>query len=282
MDEIILSFDSQNYSLNEGNIINGFLNIIDNLIEKIINILKNIRNKIKEYFENNKKKKLDDLYSRIDISKIDSDFSYIIPNKDSIKVYLDAVYVESYERLIINSLNLANKGKTKELYIDLFGKYPCDTYSDNNNFIYGIINYLERIFGSNCRDREDLNNRLKKCLYDKNKIKYVKADVLKSEFKNINDISKTSIGKDLEYISEVKDFTLNYFNQITNKNMIKIKKLKKEIEKNANNYDDEIKLALTRLLQHYTNLIKGSDIYAALEVMNKMENDVLNKIKSWV
>lgn len=282
MDELILSFNDPDYSLNEGKFIDGFLRIIDNIIENIIKFLKNIREKIKEYLGNNKKKELDNLYSKIDISKINNDFSYTLPNKESIKVYLDAIYVESYDRLILNSIDLANKGKTKELYIELFGKYPTDTYSDNNNYIYGIINYLERVFGSSCRDREDLNKQLKKCISDKSKIKYAKATTIQSEFKSTNDIYKTSIGKDLQYISEVKEFTLNYFNQATNKSMTNIKKIKKELEKNANNYNDEIKTALVRLIHYYSELIKGSNIHAALENITKMEHDLLDNIKSWI
>lgn len=280
MDELILSFDMPDYSLNEGKFIDNFLNFINNIIDKIISFLKNIKNKIKAYLEKNKKEKIDKMSSDINISKI-TDFEYYVPNRESIKVYLDAIYVESYDRLILKSLNMANRKEVKDLYLSLFAKYPCDTFSDDNNYIYGIIEYLEKVFGSQCRDKADLNKQLAKCIAGKSNIRYTNSNKIKSELSGNKDIMKTSLGKDLQYISDTREFTLNYFNQVTNKTMVNVKKLKKEIEKNANNYDLETKRALARLLRHYMSMITDSDISGAVKGITKMENDILNTVKSW-
>ena len=217
MDELILSFDSTDYSLNEGEFIDSFLNMIDGIIDNIIKFLKNIKEKIK---------KIEKMSSDIDLSKINSDFEYYVPNKEYIKVYLDAIYVESYDRLILRSINMANKHEVKELHLELFAKYPCDTYSDDNNYIYGIIQYLEKVFGSQCRDKEDLNKQLKKCISNKSNIRYANSSRIKLELSgNNNDITKTSLGRDLKLISDTRDFTLNYFNQVTNKAMVNVKML---------------------------------------------------------
>ena len=282
MDELILSFDSTDYSLNEGEFIDSFLNMIDGIIDNIIKFLKNIKEKIKKYFENNKIKKIEKMSSDIDLSKINSDFEYYVPNKEYIKVYLDAIYVESYDRLILRSINMANKHEVKELHLELFAKYPCDTYSDDNNYIYGIIQYLEKVFGSQCRDKEDLNKQLKKCISNKSNIRYANSSRIKLELSgNNNDITKTSLGRDLKLISDTRDFTLNYFNQVTNKAMVNVKKLKKDIEKNVNNYDNETKKALIRLMQYYMSMLKDSNIDEAVKGITKMEDVILNKIKSW-
>lgn len=280
MDELILSFDTPDYSLNEGKFINSFLNFINNTIDKIITFLKNIKEKIKAYLEKNKKEKVDKMVSNINISKI-TDFEYYVPNRESIKVYIDAIYVESYDRLILKSLNMANRKEVKDLYLALFAKYPCDSYSDDNNYIYGIIEYLEKVFGSQCRDKNDLNKQLAKCITGKSNIRYANSNKIKSELSGNKDIMKTSLGKDLQYISDTREFTLNYFNQVTNKTMVNIKKLKNEIEKNANNYDYEIKRALMKLLHYYMAMITDSDIYGAVKEITKMEDHILNTIKSW-
>lgn len=280
MDELILSFDTPDYSLNEGKFINSFLNSINTVIDKIIAFLKNIKDKIKAYLEKNKKEKVDKMVSNINISKI-TDFEYYVPNRESIKVYIDAIYLESYDRLILKSLNMANRKEVKDLYLALFTKYPCDSYSDDNNYIYGIIEYLEKVFGSQCRDKNDLNKQLAKCITGKSNIRYANSNKIKSELSGNKDIMKTSLGKDLQYISDTREFTLNYFNHVTNKTMVNIKKLKNEIEKNANNYDYEIKKALMKLLHYYMAMITDSDIYGAVKGITKMEDHILNTIKSW-
>ena len=63
--------------------------------------------------------------------------------------------------------------------------------------------------------------------------------------------------------------------------MVNVKKLKKDIEKNVNNYDNETKKALIRLMQYYMSMLKDSNIDEAVKGITKMENDILNKIKSW-
>ena len=63
--------------------------------------------------------------------------------------------------------------------------------------------------------------------------------------------------------------------------MVNVKKLKKDIEKNVNNYDNETKKALIRLMQYYMSMLKDSNIDEAVKGITKMENDILNIIKSW-
>ena len=84
MDELILSFDSTDYSLNEGRITDAFLNIIDKILTSIIEFLQAIREKIRKLFKDVKEKEVARAASKIDISKINGDFEYYVPNKESI------------------------------------------------------------------------------------------------------------------------------------------------------------------------------------------------------
>ena len=63
--------------------------------------------------------------------------------------------------------------------------------------------------------------------------------------------------------------------------MVDIKRLKKDIENNVNNYNNEIKEALLRMVQYYMKIIKDSNIEGAIKGITKMEDVILNKIKSW-
>ncbi len=276
--ELMMSFDI-NY-INESKIIDGFWNIVDKLAEKIINLLRKLRLQIREFRKESSLKRLNSKLKKIDLEKIKADFEYYIPNKPSIQLYLNSIYVESYNGLIMKSIMMANQGKTKEMYLELFGKYPCDTYSDNNNYMLGIGNYLTKVFKRECKDKEDLNKCLSYAMQDRSNIRFLKTEQIKSELKSSNgDLHSTQLGKDLKLISEIREWTIGYFTNITNKTMADINKMKTMINKNCNNYDNETKIALVRLLQHYTRLIRDSNIYGAIKSIDDMENRILNKFK---
>ena len=276
--ELMMSFDI-NY-INESKIIDGFWNIVDKLAEKIINLLRKLRLQIREFRKESSLKRLNSKLKKIDLEKIKADFEYYIPNKPSIQLYLNSIYVESYNGLIMKSIMMANQGKTKEMYLELFGKYPCDTYSDNNNYMLGIGNYLTKVFKRECKDKEDLNKCLSYAMQDRSNIRFLKTEQIRSELKSSNgDLHSTQLGKDLKLISEIREWTIGYFTNITNKTMADINKMKTMINKNCNNYDNETKIALVRLLQHYTRLIRDSNIYGAIKSIDDMENRILNKFK---
>lgn len=277
--ELIMSFDI-NY-INESKIIDGFWNIVDKLAEKIINLLRKLRLQIREFRKESSLKRLNNKLKKIDLEKIKADFDYYIPNKQSIQLYLNSIYTESYNGIVMKSIMMANQGKTKEMYIELFGKYPCDTYSDNNNYLLGISNYLSRVFKRECKDKEDLNKCLSYIMSDRSTIRFLKTSQIKAELKSSNgDLYSTQLGKDLKLISDIKEWTIEYFTNVTNKIMVDVNKMKSMINKNCNNYDSETKIALVRLLQHYTRLIRDSNIYGAIKSIDDMENRILNKFKT--
>ena len=276
--ELIMSFDIG--YINEAKIIDGFWNIIDKLAEKIINLLRRLRLQIREFRKESDIKKINNKLKKIDLEKIKADFEYHIPNKASIQLYLNSVYTESYNGIVMKSIMMANQGKTKEMYLELFGKYPCDTYSDNNNYMLGISNYLTKVFKRECKDKEDLNKCLSYAMQDRSAMRFLKTSQIKVELKSSNgDLYSTQIGKDLKLISDIKEWTIEYFTNITNKIMVDVNKMKTMINKNCNNYDSETKIALVRLLQHYTRLIRDSNIYGAIKSIDDMENNILNKFK---
>ena len=276
--ELIMSFDIG--YINEAKIIDGFWNIIDKLAEKIINLLRRLRLQIREFRKESSLKKLNDKLKKIDLEKVKADFEYYIPNKPSIQLYLNSIYTESYNGIVMKSIMMANQGKTKEIYLELFGKYPCDTYSDNNNYMLGISNYLTKVFKHECKDKEDLNKCLSYAMQDRSNIRFLKTEQIKAELKASNgNIHSTQLGKDLKLISDIKEWTIEYFTNITNKIMVDVNKMKTMINKNCNNYDSETKIALVTLLQHYTRLIRDSNIYGAIKSIDDMENNILNKFK---
>ena len=112
--ELMMSFDI-NY-INESKIIDGFWNIVDKLAEKIINLLRKLRLQIREFRKESSLKRLNNKLKKIDLEKIKADFDYYIPNKASIQLYLNSIYTESYNGIVMKSIMMANQGKTKEMY----------------------------------------------------------------------------------------------------------------------------------------------------------------------
>ena len=109
----------------------------------------------------------------------------------------------------------------------------------------------------------------------------MKTSQIKEELKSSNgDLYSTQLGKDLKLISDIKEWAIEYFTNVTNKIMVDVNKMKSMINKNCNNYDSETKIALVRLLQHYTRLIRDSNIYGAIKSIDDMENRILNKFKT--
>ncbi len=278
MDDLILSFSDHTY-VNEGKIGDWFLKAIDKILTSIVEFLKKIRDKIRQFRLGREEKVIQNKLSNIDVSKISGDFEYFVPNKDSIKIYLDSLYVESYNAIINKALMYANKGDTQSLYTQLFGSYPTDVYSDNNNYIYGITEYLYRVFNTECKDKEDLNNKLAVCLTNKKTSKYVSVAQFKQELSaNNNDVFKTSLGRDIKQIRDIKQWILDYGTSITNQALTNISKLKDSIKKNSNNYNQEIENALLVMVNHYTRMIKDSNIEGAISSINRLENDIMSRM----
>ena len=278
MDDLVLSFSNPTH-INEGKVGDWFLKAIDKILSSIIEFLKKIRDKIRQFRLGKEEKIIQDKLSNIDIAKISGDFEYFIPNKDSIKIYLDSLYVESYNAVINKALINANKGDIQSLYTQLFGSYPTDVYSDNNNYIYGITEYLYKVFNTDCKDKEDLNNKLAACLTNKKTSRYISISQFKQELSmNNNDVFKTSLGRDVKQIREIKQWVLDYSTAITNQALTNISRLKESIKKNSNNYSEEIEKALVVMVNHYTRMIKDSNMEGAISSINRLENDIINKL----
>lgn len=258
------------------------IDAIDYLLNKLIELLKNLRKKIAEYRDQMCTKPINDKIKSIN-NPNNKSIEYKVPNKDSIKLYIDSLYIDSYNSIIDKVMMMVVNNKTlKEIKIEVFGEDVPDTYSNNNNYLYIIRNYLRSVLKKDINDREDLNKALYDAFIDKAKVNHTTTSNIASELLSSGDFNKTSLGKEVANIKDIKNWTIDYYNDAINKSLVKAAKLKHEIKKNKKEYDKDIYDIIYRVIYHYTRMLRDGNVHKGIKGISNMEDEIYNIVNNLI
>lgn len=267
--------------VNEASIKEKFIEAINAILDKIVEFCMYIRKKLREYREKRNSSEFNKKYGKSGISfEKHIEKSYYMPYIDSAMVYIKSIYVDSYDHIPFKVLNMIqNKKDIDSIKLEVFGSERSDTYSDNNDYIYIIREYLQRIFKSSCNNKEELNKNLSDALSEKAILKFYDTKKFEEEFNATRNINKTTLGKDLKKISEIRENIIDEFINYSNATMAKVNKLKKMVKKE---YTDEEKQILLRTIIHYSRMIKDTNIYKAVKSISIMEDTIYYELSLYL
>ena len=264
----------------ESNIKENVLKFIENIINHIIEFFRKIRAKLVSYRTNIR---MSGFNKRADQLKPNASGSIelYIPNKNSIKLFLDTVYIDSYDHIPLKVFNMINNNTSIDrMKLEVFGTVDSDSYSDNNNYLYMIRDYLTKTFNSECNNKKDITEKLSDSFVTNRSIKYIDTKEFTAQFKYTKDLSRTRIGKEIKEIENTKQWIISYYTDITNRTLSKLNKLKRDVKRNKGIYNSEKYNILYRVLIHYSRMIRDANVFKALDRINAMQDEIYNKINS--
>lgn len=265
------------YDVFDEGVIDTLADLIDQLLYKIIELLKKLRKKISDFRSN---KKYDNINSKIkDIILSDvgvKTLKYTIPNKDSIKLYIDVLYTNSYTNIIDKIMMMINNREDiKQIKFAIYGTPDkSDIYSENNDYVHIVREYASKTLKRTVNNRKDLNVALASAVTDNHNIIYTNATEIANELIYKKDFKRTRISKDIKQIDDIIDWTIDYYTTSINKSLAKVSQFRGKIKRNKELYDREILDMIYQVSRHYMRLLRDGDIFYAAKAMRDMQNNI--------
>lgn len=295
------------YFLNEGFVpFDKIKESILTIINRIIEFLKKIKTFISKKKKNHNKKIYDDLiktvggtpggnniWLTIDLEKykLPNIFELSVPDSSKVLSILKSIIIDSYNDIVMKAYHdiLKNDSSKKEyIYTYIFNDPNHDTWSTDNNYLFMINNYLNKVIGLNIKNSAELNKYIVQVLQTNEK--YIKINTRELLKDICNNTKFTVIDK---YHSELEDDAFNTIDKIESYIDISTKKinaLKTEVNK-INDINEDLIQALHRVVNHYykfiinINISKVTDYYdnreyVLLSYINKVIKAYKQEIKS--
>ena len=283
MNDIQFSF-SPEIPLDESQLMDNILEIIDKLLGKFMEAIKKARATISKYRNNYQIDNLNKRFRDINITDVTGiNIEYNIPNINHMKIILDQIYINSYDSIPLKVLSMANNGSDiRSLKLVAFGDADSDTYSQDNSYIYIVREFLTNLFRNECFDKNSMLMCLDTELNRNSSKRYASIDKFCKEFSQTNDIKKTSLGKDIQELINIKSELIDYYTDTSNKILIKANKLRKDIKKRYKKDDEELYKILYRVIWHFTRMIQDANIYSAIKFIDNDINRIYSNLNHYI
>lgn len=287
-------FSIEETVISENLLVNGGRRLKE-LILEAIKAIKNFFMNIIEYFRNKKpsKKKQKmikgELSSDITIGdkdlnidevdpadhNVEYDFTCFHPNKEKMKEFLNILFKDSMQELILpvqTLVNSNNPGVKDELYEKVFGDANSDTYSNNNDFIFATRDYLKRKFNTDIKNMKEFDDFYKDYV-NRYSIEYsTNTNVLLEEIKNKkNKNDRISIDNYSCSLCNDEYEVMGTFFDISKKCIKNLDSIKNAINKNK---DDVLDVALYRLVTHYGTFVTNIKVDHIINSYLKAEDEI--------
>lgn len=287
------------YFLNEGFIpFDKIKDAILSILDRIVEFLKKIKAYISKRKKNHNKKIYDDIlrtvkgtpggnniWLTIDLEKynLSDTFELSVPNAPKILSILKSIMVESYDNIVMKTYDDVIKNDTSKkeyIYTYIFNDPNHSTWSDDNNYLFIIKDYLYKLTGINIKNGIELNKYISQIVQTNERnividTREILRDICMGSDKFIV-INKYHSELDNDAYNTIKDIS-SYIDISTKK----INNLKIEVKK-LNNIDKDLMDALHRVVNHYHKFITGINISNISNYYNNREYLLLGYINKVV